>query len=139
MDRLKAQFEAIDADGSGLVTPQELANSMKECQMNVNQAQVDKIISEIDYFGNGKINYSEFLAATISMQSILTDEKLWSLFKTFDTDDTDFISFENLQEAFQRLGRSISDAELEAMLTQHDQDKNRRLSFDEFKAVFINS
>ena len=137
MARLKAQFEAIDEDGTGLVTPQELANSMKECQMQVDQAQVDRIVSELDYFGNGKINYSEFLAATISMQSLLTDEKLWSLFKTFDTDDTDFISLENLQEAFQRLGRSLSEDELEAMLTQHDQAKDRRLSFEEFKAVFI--
>ena len=58
------------------------------------------MIKEIDYFGNGKINYSEFLAATISMKSTLTDEKLWTLFKTFDTDDTDFISFDNLLEAF---------------------------------------
>ena len=105
--------------------------------MQVDQAQVDRIVSELDYFGNGKINYSEFLAATISMQSLLTDEKLWSLFKTFDTDDTDFISLENLQEAFQRLGRSLSEEELEAMLTQHDQAKDRRLSFEEFKAVFI--
>ena len=69
---------------------------MKTVNLQVNDAQVDAIIKEIDYFGNGKINYSEFLAATISVQTALTEEKLWSLFKTFDTDDTDYISLENL-------------------------------------------
>ena len=59
----------------------------------------------MDYFGNGKINYSEFLAATLSAKNTLTDEMLWRLFKTFDVDDTDFISKANLLEAFQRLGR----------------------------------
>ena len=34
------------------------------------------------------------------MKSTLTEEKLWTLFKTFDTDDTDYISFDNLLEAF---------------------------------------
>jgi Ca2+-binding EF-hand superfamily protein len=36
---------------------------------------------------------------------VLTDELLWTLFKTFDIDDTNFISVQNLREAFHRLGR----------------------------------
>ena len=49
---------------------------MKSVHLQADAAQIDAIIKEIDYFGNGKINYSEFLAATISMQAALTDEKL---------------------------------------------------------------
>ena len=70
------------------------------------------------------------------MQTALTDEKLWSLFKAFDTDDTDYISLENLQEAFQRLGRNYSEEEVKKMLQLHDTVKDGRLSFDEFKAIF---
>ena len=46
----------------------------------------------IDYAGNGKINYSEFLAATIHIQEVLTYEKAWALFKYFDTDDSGTIT-----------------------------------------------
>jgi Ca2+-binding EF-hand superfamily protein len=46
----------------------------------------------MDYYGNGKINYSEFLAATLSANDTITDEMLWQVFKTFDVDNTDFIS-----------------------------------------------
>ena len=109
---------------------------MKAVNLPVDEARIDAIIKEIDYFGNGKINYSEFLAATLSMQKVLTDEKLWSLFKTFDTDDTDYISLENLQEAFQRLGRNYSEEEINKIMLLHDSSKDGKLSFEEFKAIF---
>lgn len=35
-----------------------------------------KIINELDYVGNKKINYTEFLAATISIKQILTHDRL---------------------------------------------------------------
>ena len=46
----------------------------------------------MDYAGNGKINYSEFIAATIELKSVLTYEKLWTLFKYFDTDNSGIIT-----------------------------------------------
>ena len=59
-------------------------------------------MEEIDYIGNGRINYSEFIAAILSVEQTLTDEQLWSLFKKFDVDNTDFITQQNLREAFNR-------------------------------------
>ena len=40
---------------------------MKDLQIGVADGEIDKIIREIDYVGNGKINYTEFLAATLSI------------------------------------------------------------------------
>ena len=51
------------------------------------------------------INYTEFIAATLAVDEELNDEQLWSLFKKFDVDNTDFITVANLKEAFKRLGR----------------------------------
>ena len=62
-------------------------------------------MAQVDYRGNGKINYSEFIAATISVQEVLTNEKLYVLFKHFDVDDTSFITSENLRQAFATNGR----------------------------------
>lgn len=50
------------------------------------------MIENIDYAGNGKINYSEFLMATIELKSVLTNEKLAALFKYFDTDNSGVIT-----------------------------------------------
>ena len=54
--------------------------------------EIKQIIANVDYAGNGKINYSEFLAATIELKSVLTYDKLWALFKYFDTDDSGIIT-----------------------------------------------
>ena len=65
-------------------------------------------MKEVDHHGNGKINYSEFLAATISVKDFITEEKLWMIFKHFDVDDTNYISKDNIEQAMQKLGKQIS-------------------------------
>ena len=62
----------------------------------------------VDYHGNGKINYSEFLAATVSPRTVLTEEKLYALFKHFDTDNSEFITPDNIREAFKQNGKELT-------------------------------
>ena len=48
--------------------------------MNIPEQKIDEIIQEVDYHGNQKINYSEFLMATLDVKSFLNDSKLQALF-----------------------------------------------------------
>ena len=48
---------------------------------------IKQIIAQVDNNGNGKINYTDFLAATIDVHKVLTPQKLKGLFKHFDADD----------------------------------------------------
>lgn len=88
--------------------------AIKRNGLDFKQEEVTKMMSEVDFNkGNNVINYSEFLSATLSTQSILTDELLWTLFKSFDIDDTNYISVSNLKEVFKRLGRyEITDEQI---------------------------
>lgn len=54
------------------------------------------MIKEVDYHGNGKINYSEFLSATIDIRSFLTEQKVQAIFQQFDTDNSGKITPENI-------------------------------------------
>ena len=94
---------------------------------------ISKIITELDVKKNGKINYSEFLAATISVQEFMTEERLWMIFKRFDIDNRDYISKPNIVEAMKKLGKEISDVEIEEALKEHDVTLDGKISFDEFK------
>lgn len=47
----------------------------------MNEDDIAKIFDEVDFNGEKKINYTEFLAATISVKKILTEEKLRAIFK----------------------------------------------------------
>lgn len=53
-------------------------------------------MKNLDYAGNGKINYSEFLVATIEIKKVLTFDRLWALFQYFDTDNSGYITPANL-------------------------------------------
>ncbi len=110
---------------------------MKQVDIGVKDSAIDQIIAEIDYVGNGKINYTEFLAVTLSFQETLSEEMLTRLFKRFDVDDTGFISKQNLIDAFQRLGRTnITLEQVTQMISVHDIAKDGQVSFSEFKKIF---
>ena len=47
-----------------------------QSNIDIPDEQVEKIIEEVDYFGNGRINYTEFLVATLEVKSFLNDNKL---------------------------------------------------------------
>ena len=65
---------------------------------------IQDIIKEVDYKGNKKINYSEFLAATIKISEHMTESKAMALFKQFDTDGSGDISPENILETMAKQG-----------------------------------
>ena len=83
------------------------------------------------------INYSEFITAAIQIDEVLSEQQLWTLFKKFDVDNTDFITTENLKTAFQRQGRNrISQREIDEIIQLHDREKNGKIDFNEFKVIF---
>lgn len=48
--------------------------------MNIPKDKIKQIMDEVDYYGNHKINYSEFLMATLDVKCFLDDQKLQALF-----------------------------------------------------------
>lgn len=88
-----------------MIHPEELQQALQKSGQSFSAQELKQIIESVDYEGNGKINYTEFLSATISIKSVLTYEKLWALFKHFDTDDSGTITPANLKDAFANAGK----------------------------------
>ena len=51
-----------------MVSNQELAEALKQLNFNFDDQGIQKIVSEIDFYGNGRINYVEFIAAVLSVE-----------------------------------------------------------------------
>ena len=134
---LRAQFQAIDTDGTGMIKAEEMKEILMAKRMNVSDAEVNEMISQMDYHNNKKINYSEFLAATIDVRNFLTESRLKAVFNQFDTDSSGKITEENIHLAMQKLGREISREEVHQMIQQHDQTGDGCLNFNEFKNIFF--
>jgi calcium-dependent protein kinase len=98
--KLRVVFEKIDTDGSGTISAQELSNYLFNHNQNVSKTEVQNIINQIEYQGEEKIHYREFLAATISVSDFLTEHRLLAIFCDFDTSGNKKITPENLVIAF---------------------------------------
>lgn len=45
---------------------------MKLSKTNISDDQIEEMFKNIDYKGNNKLNYTEFIAATLSVKQVLT-------------------------------------------------------------------
>ena len=81
---LKEQFMKIDSDKSGMLDVNEIKVAVLNSKIKMSEKDVHRLIQNIDNNSNVKIDYTEFLVATIDLKNIVTDELLASLFSCFD-------------------------------------------------------
>ena len=92
----------------------------------------------MDFHCDGKINYHEFLAATISTIHFNKEEKLWSVFKYFDTNDSGYITVDSVIDALKESGVVVNEEGLRD--TFKELKKNgKSINFNEFKSIAFKS
>ena len=89
----------------------------------------------MDYAGNGKINFTEFLAATVDVEQFLTNEKIEAIFDAFDVSNDGIISTDDFKVAFSKFGREISAEDIHEIIKAHDNDGAQGISLDEFTVM----
>ena len=128
-----AVFKGIDKDQSGLITIDEMKAFLKKQNMSCSDQEVSEMFEELDYQGNGKINYSEFLMATMDTNTFFRDTKLRCVFSMFDLKSNNKITPEEMKFAFEKLGQQVPISEIREMVAQHDVGKDGYITFPEFK------
>ena len=70
---IRHEFQNIDKNKTGFIEREYLCKAIRESKdNNYDDAKIDAIVDQLDRAKNGKINYSEFLSATIDLDSLLT-------------------------------------------------------------------
>merc|ERR1719162_1267720 len=103
-DKVRASFEAFDRDGTGYITAESLLQIYSSAGPDSGLLSKDEAmqwISEVDYKGNGQIDYDGFLSA-------LVGERRWSLPQLGDEDDAPQIRVLE-DESGNELVRGVSD------------------------------
>lgn len=129
IQNLQTEFAKIDKDSSGFLELAELQQAIKGANVQMKDEDIKKIVKEVDYAENGRVNYSEFIAATINTKQFLSEDRLQAIFQSFDIDNTKFISIQNLKDAFSKFGRAITDVEINEIMEKHDADGNKKIDF----------
>lgn len=138
LKELRTQFSLLDSNSSGTISVDEMKVALEKAGFALAKDEIEKIIQNLDYLHDGEIHYSEFLAATVSSKKIINEQMIWSVFKRFDIDNSNTITFQNLKEVFERLGKHFKDREINEMILEIGIGDGE-INFDQFKKLFKTS
>lgn len=99
-------FERIDTHCTGFIDIKEFETAMSHSHLKLPVKEIKQLFMDVDYKHNNKINYSEFLAATVDLKELLTSQRLMALFKYFDVNDSGKIKKDDITMILKKLGRS---------------------------------
>lgn len=125
---LKDSFSALDKNKDGCLTFKEVEEGMKKAKIDMPPDMME-IMQGLDTDESGSIDYTEFIAATISAKQYLKKEVMWAAFRVFDRDGDGFITRAELGTL---LKEDPDIALIENMMREVDTDGDGSISFDEF-------
>ncbi|KAG8061197.1 hypothetical protein GUJ93_ZPchr0003g16617 [Zizania palustris] len=117
---LKEMFKMLDTDNSGHITLEELKTGLQRVGANLMDAEIDALMEAADIDNSGTIDYGEFIAATLHINKVEKEDKLFAAFSYFDKDGSGYITQDELQKACEEFG--IGDTRLEDIIGDIDQD-----------------
>ncbi|EEA06411.1 protein kinase domain-containing protein [Cryptosporidium muris RN66] len=137
---LQNLFSTLDRNGDGVLSISEMRSALHKIQ-HVAQFgdDIDALLLELDTDGNGRIDYTEFLAASIDHKLYEQESLCKAAFKVFDLDMDGRISPSELhrvlnstfvQEAFER-------STIQSLLEEVDTNQDGYIDFSEFMDMMI--
>ncbi|KIY98461.1 calcium-dependent protein kinase [Monoraphidium neglectum] len=138
IEGLKEMFAAMDKDGSGTITVDEMREGLKSKGTLIPEEDLQRLMANADITGDGAIDYGEFLAATMHLGKLNKDEHLHRAFAHFDADGSGYITVEELEAALKQEGDSSMAAlgeQIKSILAEVDKDKDGRIDYEEFCAM----
>ena len=127
----------MDSNGDGTLSKTEIKEGFKLFYGDeMNDDMIEQIFFKTDFDKNGQISYSEFIVATMNKQELLDKENLKAAFDLFDTDQSGFISKEEICKVL-TFGSDVDDANIKGVMEQIDIDKDGEISFEEFTKMML--
>ncbi|CAL9087149.1 unnamed protein product [Musa textilis] len=132
---LKEMFKAMDTDNSGSITFDELKAGLRRYGSTMKDTEIRDLMEAADVDNSGTIDYGEFIAATVHLNKLEREEHLVAAFSYFDKDSSGYITVDELQQACKE--HNMTDAFLEDIIKEVDQDNDGRIDYGEFVAMML--
>jgi calmodulin len=134
----KEAFSLFDKDGDGCITSKELGTVMRSLGQHPTEAEIADLVKGVDTDGNGKIDFKEFTNMMISkMKDSITEDEIREAFLLFDNDGNGFISATELRHVMTSLGETLTDEEVEELMSEADSNGDGQIDYDEFVKLMM--
>ncbi|XP_053380399.1 uncharacterized protein LOC123564203, partial [Mercenaria mercenaria] len=129
----KEAFHLFDKDGSGTISTKELGIVMRSLGETKSDAELEKIIAQVDVDGNGEIDFDEYLEMMASRMSYTgSADQIREAFKVFDKENKGYLTVDELRHIMTNLGERLEDEEVDEMISIVDADGNNQIDYEEF-------
>ncbi|CAB9515634.1 ATP binding calcium ion binding calmodulin-dependent protein kinase kinase protein kinase protein serine threonine kinase [Seminavis robusta] len=138
MIELATSFHFMDTNGDGVLTKQELANSLASVNIILSDKELKAVMDRMDLDKSGSIDLKEFLATAADTASLMSEKHLRAAFEEFDVSKTNYITVSDLMSVLNGPSpdeKVISKKAAKAMIAKADLTKDGQLSFEEFRAM----
>eukprot|EP00358_Blepharisma_japonicum_P005567 CAMPEP_0202941710 /NCGR_PEP_ID=MMETSP1395-20130829/1837_1 /ASSEMBLY_ACC=CAM_ASM_000871 /TAXON_ID=5961 /ORGANISM="Blepharisma japonicum, Strain Stock R1072" /LENGTH=210 /DNA_ID=CAMNT_0049637171 /DNA_START=879 /DNA_END=1508 /DNA_ORIENTATION=- len=125
--QLSDLFEQLDTNKDGKLSKEELKAGYEHVDIDSN-IDIDAIMKSCDADGNGTIEFSEFLAAAIDWNKMISQEKLKKAFKLYDISGDGSINLSELQYSMPKIPKE----ELQEFIKLLDKNHDNLISYQEF-------
>jgi len=139
---LEKMFLELDTKHRGALGHEEIAAALRTVGKNISDVDARKLCEKIDLDGNGTIEYSEFLAATVDGLLANKDQACWRAFKMFDLDGSGFIEIAELvkllgsDEVKNASGHcGASEDVIRGIYAELDTNSDGQVDYDEFVLI----
>lgn len=132
IERLKSTFQALDINGDGVLSKEELCNAVEG--ENIPSEHLNQIVYVLDANGNGVIDYTEFLTGCLLRRSFSSSGYLESAFMFFDRDHSGLITADDIREALSGgdILPNVSMEHINAMILEMDKNNDGCIDYKEF-------
>lgn len=129
-------FALFDTDGDGAITLEELGAFMKRMGLAPSDADLRRMIGEVDADQNGVIDFAEFVTLMArKMNNADKENEIREAFNVYDKDRSGKISKQDLLATMRALGAQLSEEDADRMIREADSNGDGEIAFDEFKRL----
>jgi calmodulin len=123
---------------AGTITSKELGTVMGSLGQSPTEAELKKMVEEVDADGSGSIEFEEFLGLLArKLRDTGAEDDIRDAFRVFDKDQNGFITPDELRHVMANLSDPLSDDELADMLHEADSDGDGQINYNEFLKVMM--
>ncbi|XP_043662203.1 calmodulin [Drosophila teissieri] len=136
IEEIREAFSLYDTGKSGWVSVRQLGGVMRALGESLTEAEIYDLANESDVDFGGQVQFKDFLyvmAKRLEEQNSVVCLK--QAFKIFDRNEVNSFTINEIRMVMTNLGEKMSEDDLRELFQDIDQDKDGKISFNEFVAA----
>ncbi|CAH9105568.1 unnamed protein product [Cuscuta epithymum] len=135
MAGIKEVFKLMDTSNNGKINMNELRVGMQKLGHQITDSELQILMEAGDTDKDGYLDYGEFVAVSVHIRKLGTEDHLKKAFDYFDKNQTGYIEIEELRDALADEIDSNSEEIINAIMQDVDTNKDGRISYIEFDVM----